>query len=166
MPTPAPQFDITAAHQYFAAECFNRPWDLIDLPSRSAEDDEQMLLSAMASLWHWTQRSDVTARELSIGCWQVSRVYALLGQSANATAFGERCLQHSRDLPPFLLGYAHEALARAARLASDDSRATHHLIEARKCAAAVTDPGEREALEKDLATIQLTRPTATDRRYS
>ena len=149
-----PGFDVAAAHKFFAAECFNRTWDLIDLPTRSAEDDERMLLAAMASLWHWTQRPDATARELSIGCWLVSRVHALLGQAANAADFGERCLRHSEGLAPFYVGYAHEALARAARVAGDEARVKHHLNEARRCAEMVTDKAERETLKKDLATIQ------------
>jgi hypothetical protein len=28
-----PDFDIAAAHKYFAASCFNRAWDLIDKAS-------------------------------------------------------------------------------------------------------------------------------------
>ena len=149
-----PEFNLAAAHRFFAADCFNRTWELIDLPARSPVENEQMLLAAMASVWHWTQRAEVSARELSIGCWQVSRVYALLGQAANAADFGERCLRHSTGLAPFYIGYAHEALARAARLAGDDARMRHHLDEARKCVATVTDQGEREALEKDLVSIQ------------
>lgn len=112
-----------------------------------------MLLASISSLWHWTQRVDVTPRELSIGYWQVSRVYALMGQATNATTFADRALQVSTGLTPFLLGYAHEAAARAARLAGDEARAAHHLALARQCATEETDAGNRTALEKDLATI-------------
>lgn len=149
----SPGFDLSTAHRFFAAECFNLAWDLIDQPTRSDEENERMLLTALASLWHWSQRPDATPRELSIGHWQVSRVYSLLGQAANAEEFGNRSLRHSADLAPFYLGYAYEALARAARLAGDKARVAQHLSEARQYAARVTDEGERAALEKDLATI-------------
>jgi hypothetical protein len=72
-------FDADQAHRHFSASCFNLAWELIDKPDRTAEDDEQMVRLAQASLWHWTQRSDCTDKNLSIGYWQVSRVCALLG---------------------------------------------------------------------------------------
>src|SRR5262245_27264138 len=104
------QSDRSAAHRQFSSECFNKSWELIDRAVRSATDDEQMLLASLASLWHWTQRADCTDQNLSIGYWQVSRVYSHLGQADNARRFGELSLQRSGKLPPFFLAYAHEAL--------------------------------------------------------
>ncbi|WP_395741367.1 hypothetical protein [Prosthecobacter sp.] len=72
--------DSASLHRAFSADCFNRTWQLLEKPDRTAEDDEQMLLLAMASLWHWTQREDCTLRHRSIGYWQVSRVYAVRGK--------------------------------------------------------------------------------------
>jgi len=37
-----PSFDVTAAHKYFAVNCFNSAWGLIEKKDRTAEDDEQM----------------------------------------------------------------------------------------------------------------------------
>src|SRR5688572_2984320 len=150
----APTFDPTAAHRFFSAECFNRAWDFIDKPDRTADEDQQMLLSSMASLWHWTQRDDSTEENLSIGYWQISRVYAILGQAASAEHFGDLCLNHSGSLRPFFRAYAHEALARAALAAGDASKTADHLEEARTLMAQVSDPEERSALEKDLGTIR------------
>ena len=79
-----PDFDLTAAHRYFAAECFNRAWDLIDKPVRTPEEDQDMIHLNQASLYHWSQREDCTNRNLSVGNWQASRIYALLGQADNA----------------------------------------------------------------------------------
>ena len=148
-----PPFDAVQAHRHFSAECFNRAWDLIDKAGRSPQEEEQMLLLPLASLWHWTQRPDCTPRNLSIGCWQASRVYALLGQAENARRFGEKCLEHSAGEPPFYLGYAHEALARAALVAGDRERLAQHLERARELAAAVTDADARTALQRDLESL-------------
>src|SRR5450759_1664024 len=41
---------------------------------------------------------------------------------AEARRSAEVCLEHSRELEPFYLGYAFEALARAAKLAGADER--------------------------------------------
>lgn len=150
----APPIDVPLAHRYFAAAAFNQCWDLIDRNDRAPEQNEQMLLLSLASLWHWTQRADCTAQNRSIGYWQVSRVYSLLGQGDNARRYGELCLNVSGGEPPFYLGYAYEALARAAMVAGDRVAMTGHLEDARKHAAAVADADSRAALEKDLETIR------------
>ena len=72
-------FDIDAAHRYFAAECFNQAWDLINKSERTPEEDEQMIRLSLASHWHWTQRADCTQENVSIAYWQTSRVYTVLG---------------------------------------------------------------------------------------
>lgn len=147
--------ELAEAHRTFSAECFNRTWEQMEQPERSPVDDEQMLLTALASLWHWTQRSDCTAQNLSIGCWQVSRVYSLLGQAENARRFGERCLQHSGGLPPFFQAYAHEALARAAMIAGDKPLLDAHVSAARNLAAEVAQREDRTLLELDLEQLRL-----------
>ena len=113
-----------------------------------------MLALAHTSFWHWTQRTDCSPRNLSISYWQLSRVYAILGKGERAGHYGERCLAISRDEEPFYLGYAHEALARAAAISNQPQSMNDHLQRARDLAAAVSDSEERQALEADLATIE------------
>jgi hypothetical protein len=149
-----PPFDLAQAHQFFAADCFNRAWDFLERPRRTLKDDEQMLLLCYASLWHWTERGDCTDRNLSISYWQLSRVYATLRHGGDALRFAEACLQVSHALPPFYLGYAHEAVARAAMIGADSERMAEHVAEARSLAALVADSEKRSALEKDLESIR------------
>lgn len=149
----APPFDLARAHRWFSADCFNRVWTLLEKPDRTPEDNERMISLAHASLAHWRERTDCTAHNLSIGYWQVSRVYAVLGQAENARHYGQLCLELSVGEAPFYLGYAHEALARAEKLAGNAAAARHHLAEARRLAVLVTDQGERAALEQDLAGL-------------
>jgi len=162
----SPNFDEVAAHQFFSADCFNRTWTLIDKSDRSPTEDEQMLLLSLASLWHWTQREDCSDRNLSIGYWQVSRVYALRGDGHSALRYGEICLRHSQNQPPFFLAYAHEAIARAALLNGDIDRLSDHLDKACQLAAQVTDLEQRSALEKDLDTIRPPSEAAARARHS
>ena len=49
-----PEFDPAKAHKFFSADCVNHAWGFIDKTDRTPEEDEQMLLLAMTSLWHWT----------------------------------------------------------------------------------------------------------------
>lgn len=151
-----PDFDIQAAHKYFSAECFNRAWDFIDKPIRKKNEDEMMLQLSLASLWHWTQRKDSTSTNLSIGYWQVSRVYALRRQAEDARHYGELCLEVSQgeDVRAFYLGYAYEALARAEMVAGNEDKMEKHLIQAHQVAASLPDPEEMKQLLRDLATIR------------
>ena len=141
------------AHRFFSAHCFNRAWDLIRKSNRTTIECEQMLQLSQASLWHWTQRSDCTPKNLSIGNWQLSRVYALLGQAENAKRSAKMCLHHSEDTSPFFIGYAHEALARSAAVA-DDVVGKAHLAEARRYLAQVRSDRDRALLQADLQSLE------------
>jgi hypothetical protein len=151
-----PDFDLQAAHKYFSAECFNGAWDYIDKPVRKSEEDDRMLQLCLASLWHWTQRKDCTSTNLSIGYWQVSRVFSLLQQADNARHYGQLCLlaAQAEGVLPFYLGYAYEALGRAEGVAENLDEMEKFLVQAHQVAAGLTDPEEKTQLLKDLATIQ------------
>jgi len=151
-----PEFDLQKAHRFFAAECFNRAWDLIDKTDRTPDEDEQMIQLSLASAWHWTQRDDCTATNLSVAYWQVSRIHAILGQADNARRYGQLCLAVSQaeDVLPFYLGYAYEALARAESVAGNGQQRDAYLAAAREVAGRMPDPDARKALLDDLATIR------------
>ncbi len=151
-----PDFDLEKAHRYFSAECFNRAWDYIDKPSRTAEDDRTMLQLGLASLWHWSQRPDRTPTTLSVGTWQVARIYALLGQVDFARQYGQLCLEASKEegVAPFYLGYAYEALARTESVAGDRAKAQEYLEMARQAAGRVIDADEKKQLLTDLERLK------------
>jgi hypothetical protein len=149
----SPPFDLARAHRWFSAECFNRVWALLDKADRTPDECERMISLAHASLAHWRERADCAPGKLSIGYWQVARVYAVLGQADNARRYGRLCLEASAAETPFLLGYAHEALARAEKLAGNASAALSHLAEAHRLAALVADAEDRRLLEADLAGL-------------
>ncbi|HSG45125.1 MAG TPA: hypothetical protein VLA72_18405, partial [Anaerolineales bacterium] len=97
-----PKFDIQQAHKHFSADCFNKTWDNMDKDSsRSNEENMEMLHTAIASLWHWSQREDVTDENLSVGYWQVSRVYCLIEQPHNARRYGLLSLQYAKNASAF-----------------------------------------------------------------
>jgi len=72
--TKSPEFDVAAAHKYFAAHCFNTAWELIEKPSRTTEEERLMVALNQASIFHWLNRADCDRRRLSIGYWQASRI--------------------------------------------------------------------------------------------
>ena len=150
-----PAFDVSAAHRYFSTHCYNDAFDLIDKRDRSLDDDMRMLHLSMASLWHWSQRQDCTSTNLSIGYWQVARIYALLGQIDNARRYGQRCLEVSQTegVEPFYMGFAYEALARAEAVAGDTLKRDGYLREAYAITERITSEEEKQMLVNDLRTI-------------
>lgn len=147
---------IMNSHKHFSTKCFNDTWVYIDKEDRSAKDNEQMILLAHASFWHWTNRDDFTDRERSIGAWILSRVYALVGEINNARKYAEMSLDAAKNgnIGAYFIGYAHEAIARAAMISGDESSKRAHVKEARKLAATIKDDNDRGFLEKDLDEIE------------
>lgn len=152
--TDKPALDKELAHKFFAADCFNKAWELIDNPDRTPEDEEQMIRLTHASMYHWTQRPDCTDRHFSIGYWQASRIYALVGQAENALRYARLCLEITPQDDAFCLGYAYEALARAEKLAGREARSREYLEQARAQAAKVSDEEDRNYLEADLKSLE------------
>ena len=112
-----------------------------------------MVEHCMASIHHWRSRDDCKPKNLSIGYWQASRVASLLRRSEAASRHALICLDLSRDLGPFLLGYAHEAASRAALIGGELRLAEEHLLEAKGRCAEVTDAESRRMLDADLVDL-------------
>ena len=119
-----------------------------------------MLASALGSLACW--RKVGTHKNFSISDWQVARVYALIGDAESARIHGEVALRHATDgaLEPFYAGFAHEALARAALVAGDQSRARRHIASATAQAGKVASAQDRGLLDADLAQLESQLPGA------
>jgi hypothetical protein len=150
----APTFDLAAAHKYFAADCFNKAWDLIEKPERTSEDDRLMVALNQASIFHWLNRADCTSENLSVGFWQASRIQALLGRTDEARRHAETCLSYSHSLNPFCIGYAYEALARAEFMAGNSAKGHEHLQSAQRHAASVEKLDHQNMLLKDLDSLK------------
>jgi hypothetical protein len=138
-----------------AVDLFNRAWELMERPTRSAAEDDELLHSAHASRYHWIAAG--TTINAARGEWQCSRVYAVLGRSEPALHHARRCLELVReadDAEDWDEPFAHEALARANALAGEASAARRELELAREGAQCVADEDDRELLLKALETIE------------
>ena len=118
-------------HRRVAVASFNRAWDFLEKKSRTREDDRMMLSLAHASRYHWGLVG--TSLNQAVGDWQVSRVYAALGQSELALRYAKTCLEaceenHLGELVPS----SYEAVARAYAVARDPKRAGGYLSKARR----------------------------------
>ncbi len=92
---------------------------------------------------------------VSVGLWQVSRVYAVLGDAEASARYAQECVDISdgSELPPFYRAFAYEAAARAASLAEDKNVSVVALNRARELTAEIEDKEEVAMLEADFRTI-------------
>ncbi|MFJ5712988.1 hypothetical protein [Neobacillus sp. NPDC093127] len=114
-----------------------------------------MINLAHTSFWHWTKVVDHTPQNLSIGYWQLSRVYAVAGLGERALYYGDRCLEVSlaNEIEPFYIGYAYEALCRANALLEKNDLAKEQYNFAMEYAQLVKVERSKESLIKDLDSI-------------
>jgi hypothetical protein len=138
-----------------AVDLFNRAWELMLLPERTPEQDDELLHTAYASRHHWSQVG--TVANIARGEWQLSRVYTVLGRPEPALYHAERCLAYCESDPDALEGwdlpYAYEALARAQLVAGNEDEAKRFAAQARELGQVVADDEDREHLENDLGTL-------------
>ena len=144
----------TTEHRQIAVALFNRSWELLDKDPRTDADNAEMLTAAFTSRYHWRQIGE--PKHFSVSDWQVSRVAAVLGYPDLAEEYGRRSLEVASQagLRPFYVGYAYEALARAARLAGNRAVFAKHLAAAQEMLDQVEDAGERNLLTADLAELE------------
>jgi len=153
-PIDSPSDELVAQwHRTLAPRDFNHTWELLDRDELSREEEEEMLAATFSQRHHWYQVG--TPRNWAIADWQVSRVAAVIGYADLARRFGERSLELSfeHDLGPFVTGFAHEAIARAAASVDDIETFTEHLELARAALAEIEDDEDRDLLAADLAEM-------------
>ena len=114
-----------------AATSFNRAWDLLEKMGRSREDDLTMLSLAHASRCHWALVG--TQLNRAVGDWQISRVYAALGEPGLALQYAKMSLAACEENGlGEIIPSACEAVARAYAVAHDPKNAGRYLSKARR----------------------------------
>ena len=134
-------------------DLYNKTWRLME----SREDDEVMLHMAHASAYHWRQAPECGPKNRARSEWLCSRVYTVLGRAEPALYHAKRCLEtcraHPENMEDWDLPFAHEALARAYRVAGNDAEVRDQEQRARELGEQLADPEDREHLEEALATL-------------
>ena len=144
------------SHKQLAATCFNQVWDFLEKETRTPEEQEQMIHLCHSSFWHWTQTEERTEKNLSIGYWQLSRVYAVAGQGENALNYAKRCIAVSEEagLAPFYIGYGYEAAARACIVLGQYVESKRYKELAYEYAEKMTDIESKKLLVSDLESLE------------
>ena len=142
-------------HRKIAVDCFNRAWDLMDKKTRSDDDDLLMLHMAHTSRYHWGFVGRPTNR--AVGEWQLSRIYAILGQPQLALLFAKSCLQTCEENGlSQIMHTAYEAMARAYAVSKKYREARRYLDRARRQLNRLTlSKDDREVYLDQLAETEL-----------
>jgi hypothetical protein len=147
------QYARRVDHRKLGVDLFNYAWTLIEQENRTRDEDDEMIHAAHASAYHWRHAEGARPENRARSEWQLARVYAVLGRAEPALFHAQRCLDHclENEIGDWDLAFAHEALARAHRVAGDDDEVGRHLELAR--ATKVAENEDREHLEEALGTI-------------
>jgi hypothetical protein len=145
--------DSDEVHREIGVDRFNATWDLIDKQDRSADDDVELLLSAMTSRWHWGRVGG--PEEISTGDWQVAHAASLVGLGDLALLFARRNLAtaEAQGWSGWRLASAHEGVARACAVGGDRTGRDEHVAAAEAALAAEPDDEERQIVAEQLATV-------------
>jgi hypothetical protein len=152
-PPPPPGLDA-ATRRALAAGLFNQTWRLLELPSRGAAQDDEMIHTAHASRYHWGEVG--LAVNLGRGEWLCSRVYAVLGRVEPALYHARRCVELTESNPErddWDLAAAYEAMARAELVAGDRVGAADWKARGLAALADIADPEDRSQIEHDLESL-------------
>ena len=148
----APEIDRDTRRR-LAVDLFNHTWTLLETEGRTVEQDDEMVHAAHASRYHWGEVGD--ASNLARGEWQCARVYSVLGRAEPTLHHAGRCLEicQKNGIGDWDLAAAYEAMARASRVAGDDTARLRYLALARDACEDIADPEDRKIIESDLATL-------------
>jgi hypothetical protein len=140
-------------HRKFAVDCFNGTWDLIEKQDRTPQDDARMIHMAHASRFHWGEIG--TPLNFARGDWQISRVYAILGQGLNAQFYADRCIRLciEHQIGDFDLAFAYESAARDHALIENYDEMNKYLSLANEAGQAIEKKDDRKYFFSELETI-------------
>lgn len=156
VPTPPPPPSLSPeVHRSLGVGLYNRAWDLLEIESRTPEQDDELVDTAHASAWHWRQVGN--AANGARAHWLCSRVYAVLGR-------GESSLHHARRASEIVAAGGEgfedwddaavaEAMARAFAVCGELAAAAEWKARASAALERVADPDDRAPIAGDLATI-------------
>ena len=141
------QVDTGKIHRWFAVECNNAAWDLLENP-RTAEQDLELLHLAHASAHHWAQGGDEINRARA-QC-VVANAHAALGDGSAALRHAKLCIaltEGNDKSTDWDLAFAYDALARATAAAGDSAKAAELTDKARALGDAIAGEGDKNIFD-------------------
>lgn len=142
---------LPEAQEIFAKSISNQIWGLLEKEDRTNSEDEDLLLCAYSSLYHWKQIG--TKVNLQRGYWMISHVHHVLGESQQALDWALKCQLVTENYPDemedFDRAYAREGLARAYAQAGDLEQAKKNYSLAAELGEKIKDPDDKQIFIDD-----------------
>jgi hypothetical protein len=117
-----PPFDVLRAQRWFAVEFNNRAWDLIEQPSRTAEQVQELIHAAHAAAVHWQAVGTPLQAQRAENL--LATAYCVAGKPEPALRHAQRCLalseQNASEESAFDRATAFGCAALAHQLAADE----------------------------------------------
>ena len=146
------KYTLEEAHKEFAKQTNGQVWKLLEKPERTAGEDEEMVLTAYACLYHWLYAGTEVNRQR--GEWLIARVHTVLGEAALALQHAKRCLElteaYRDQMQDFDIAYAYEGMARTNALGGDRAIARRYLDMAEAAGATIANAEDKEIYLGDL----------------
>ena len=136
--------DPASWHRFFAIECNNRAWELVEKTDRSSAEEREMLDLAHASTFHWakvgTELNSMRAQSL------LSEVHAILGFGESAIRFSGPAKDYSlnRDTDDWEIAFAYAIHAHSCYAAGLTDEHEENYKAAKKAIAAIQATADRE----------------------
>ncbi len=143
------KMDLSEAHQYFAVECNNKTWDLLDKTERTPDEEIEMIHQVHASCWHWSRAGEPV--NVVRGHYVAAKVYFAAGMTESARFWAQKTWDQTVELglESWDYAFACEIMARACAAAGEkDKHEEYH----RKAQDAIAGLGndERELCQGEL----------------
>ena len=143
-------FDAQRAHRWFAVECNNQTWDLVEAESRTPEQVEQMIHGAHAACFHWLAAGSLLNHLRAQNL--LATAYVAAGLAEAAVRHAERCLALSQEAgdsqSAFDRATAHGCASAAYQLNSQADLAQQQYALAKGAADTLEEADDRALFDK------------------
>lgn len=143
---------VQSDHRYFAVESNNLAWRLISKPERlTIEEEERMISSAFASLFHWSEVG--TPIDLGRAYGTVARALVKASnESMMALHYAKkyRALCDEEGSEDWDFAFAEAALARAYAAIGNEAEARKHKALAIEAISRIEEENYRRICEEDM----------------
>ena len=135
-------------HRYFAVECNNRGWALVENPNRSLAEADEMLHAGHAAAYHWSKvgndLNNVRAQTL------LAEIHALRGFGASAVSLSTLARDYflAHDTEDWEIAFAHTIHAHACFAANLPQEHRKSFAAAKDAIASIQDDENRNIVLK------------------
>ncbi|HYE77264.1 MAG TPA: hypothetical protein VEI97_04685 [bacterium] len=153
--TEEKQLTIPQAHKWFAVECNNGTWDLIEKADRTPDEDLRLVHMAHAAKYHWSQVPTATVENEIRADNTISRAYSAIGEGGAAKYYAQRCIDncHAHGIGDWDLASAYGAMAYACQAAGNSVAQGEWTTKAKEACADIKEDEDRNIIEQDLAKL-------------